>query len=494
MIRKLDLQTIRQVAAGQVIQNPSCIIKELIENSIDAGATEINIEIRNNNFIKVSDNGIGMCREDLEVCTESHTTSKFDSLDKITTLGFRGEALNAIKMVSHLQIITKKYEGYKWENNHINITPANNGTTIIVENLFINMPARAKFLRPITEENNACAEIVDAYALCYENIKFKFKKNNKTKYYTINRLKDVLGTDQSTFININYEKDNIKISGQILYGLINTKNYIFVNNRYVKNKKITQVVRNVYQKETNVSNISFILNIKCDYEMVDVNINPAKDDVRFNNNIIFEVIAKSIIHAMNVEKFTNTLILEEQSYNQKSEQILLYEEDKYQVLGQVWNTYIIIFNKTEMIMIDQHAAAERIMYEQLKSSVSVMTYLLYPIQSPISNESIDKLKNIDCTNLIEYHIKNNVLNITAYNCLLDERKLISTILHLRHNDFLYDYACRNSIKAGDMLNILDCKAIVNSLMKIDNAAICNHGRPIYLKYNKSTINHNFCRC
>lgn len=305
-IIELDDKTIEQIAAGEVIESPVSIIKELVENSIDAKAKNIIVEIKNGgkSYIRVTDDGIGIDEDDFERAFKRHATSKikdFSDLYKIFSLGFRGEALSSIvscadvKAVSKTknQDIGKKLEFKNGKLESINSIATNNGTSIEVFNLFSNLPVRRKFLGSDINESNKISKIIQALALGYDNISFKFIKDNRLVFQTLesDSLKDRI----FNLIDDNLKENLIKIrSKNSLYdisGYISNTNYyrgnrsfqyIFVNNRLIENSNITKTVENNYKSLIpNQRFPAFFLFIATNTSNIDVNIHPNKKEVKF---------------------------------------------------------------------------------------------------------------------------------------------------------------------------------------------------------------------
>ena len=305
-IIELDDKTIEQIAAGEVIESPVSIIKELVENSIDAKAKNIIVEIKNGgkSYIRVTDDGIGIDEDDFERAFKRHATSKikdFSDLYKIFSLGFRGEALSSIvscadvKAVSKTknQDIGKKLEFKNGKLESINSIATNNGTSIEVFNLFSNLPVRRKFLGSDINESNKISKIIQALALGYDNISFKFIKDNRLVFQTLesDSLKDRIfnlidDNLKENLIKIRSKNSLYDISGYIsntnYYRVNRSFQYIFVNNRLIENSNITKTVENNYKSLIpNQRFPAFFLFIATNTSNIDVNIHPNKKEVKF---------------------------------------------------------------------------------------------------------------------------------------------------------------------------------------------------------------------
>ena len=348
----LDELTINQIAAGEVIERPASVVKELVENSIDAGATNICIDVKNGGIssIRVSDNGKGISPDDMEIAFERHATSKIRSADDLATvksMGFRGEALASIASIANVEMVSKTADD---EYGHKIVVEAGNvlekdvvgagvGTTITVKNLFFNTPVRYKFLKKDYTESGYIEDAVTRLALINPNIAFKLTNNDKTIIQTIgdgnvkNCVYGIFGKDIANgIIDVNYEFENIKISGVIGKAEIarnnRTNQMFFVNKRYVKDKTLSASIEQAYKGMLTVGKHAFcIINIEIDPNEVDVNVHPAKLEVRFKEeNKVF----KAIYHAVKEALLSSDLVV----HSENTEERL----DKQNVNEQLNNT------------------------------------------------------------------------------------------------------------------------------------------------------------
>ncbi|MBE5895050.1 MAG: DNA mismatch repair endonuclease MutL [Lachnospiraceae bacterium] len=304
----LDNITIDKIAAGEVVERPASVVKELVENAMDSGASAITVEIKNGGieFIRVTDNGKGIEKEDIPKAFLRHATSKIrqiEDLDTVLSMGFRGEALASIASVAKVELITKCHDelmgnryviegGVKKELEEIG---APSGTTIIVRNLFYNTPARRKFLKSESAEGGHIADILEHLALCRPDIAFSFIMNGKTKFSTAgnNDLKEVIyrifGRETAKeMIPVSYEKDGIKMEGYLGTPVNNrpNRNYenYFINKRFVKSDIIAKGIEEGYKAYLMQHKFPFcVLNFEMDTHNLDVNVHPAKMEVRFHN-------------------------------------------------------------------------------------------------------------------------------------------------------------------------------------------------------------------
>lgn len=472
------------IAAGEVIERPASVVKELLENSIDAGATQIVVEIKNggNEFIRVTDNASGIEREDVEKAFLSHATSKIaneNDLNFIKTLGFRGEALPSVAAVSKVQVLTKTKNdkiGTKFiikggEKESIEEIGTPDGTTIIVKNLFYNTPARYKFLKTDRSEGNYVANAVDKIALSNPGISFKFIRDNRTVLKTSgggkleNAIYSVFGKDfLDTLIPVELSLNEKKIYGFVSDPHRARKNrsmqHFFLNGRYIKNKTLTAALERAY--EHSIMSGFFpacVLFIELPFEEVDVNVHPAKLEVRFQNEKdIFSFVYHSVKTAITkdikiniddiyeksddtdyfeditnktqnfsqsfdspsfltknhceadqrqIDKFVEALdkikdekVDENVEYEQGTfEEYSLNAEGETKYIGEVFNTYLIAQVKDEMIIIDKHAAHEREIFNEITREAKVYKQILAaPLIINCSKKEYDVL--LDNKNLL----------------------------------------------------------------------------------------------
>lgn len=319
-VQVLSKETAELIAAGEVIERPSSIVKELVENSIDSGATSITVEIKQGgiSYMRVTDNGCGIGYEDVPTAFLRHATSKIrdkDDLDSIMTLGFRGEALASICAVAKVDLLTKTAESEYGTHYAINggteaeyeQSGCPNGTTIIIRDIFYNVPARLKFLKKDVAEGNAIASIVDKIALSHPEIAFKFIRDNKQEFITpgdgelYSSMYSVMGRQfAASMIPVDYELNGIKIDGftvKPLFGRPNrTMQHFFINGRYVKSLTCTRSLEHAYMNSIMEGKFpSCVLRLTISPSVLDVNVHPAKIEVRFTDD---RIIADSIFFAV----------------------------------------------------------------------------------------------------------------------------------------------------------------------------------------------------
>ena len=429
-----------KIAAGEVVERCSSVVKELVENSIDAGSTEIKVDLLDSGIteIKVTDNGVGMDEEDAKTAFQRHATSKLldeNDLYRINTLGFRGEALPSIASVSRVELVTSKggvgtrvkINGGNFES--IERAEARKGTSIAVRNLFFNTPARLKHLSSMQAELMTVADYVDKIALSHPNIRFVLTNNGSTMLNTDGKG-DLLKTINSVFginvarnmIKIETEDRDYKIMGYISKPEINrtTKNHMItlVNGRVVRNSSINRAINDSYHtyKPDNRYPI-VVINIEVDPSQIDVNIHPTKMDIKFSKleelqNLLMKEIKKNLDVRTLIPKVEEAIVVnnfidyeEEKPIKQEEKPIFVKQEleiheneVKYETkreenrypdmtfVGIAHGTYIIMQNDTGMYIIDQHAAKERINYEKFKEELGHPSQNKIPLLFPITLE------------------------------------------------------------------------------------------------------------
>lgn len=323
-INVLPKQVAELIAAGEVVERPSSVIKELVENSIDAGATVITVEIKNGgiSYMRITDNGCGIANEDVPLAFLRHATSKIkvdNDLNSISTLGFRGEALAAVSSVSKVEMLTKteaEQSGTHYviegsEEKEYSIAGCPDGTTIIIRDLFYNTPARMKFLKKDVSEANACAAVIDRIALSHPEVSFKFIRDGKQTLSTMGDGKiksavySVLGREFSnSLIEVDGEQNLVSVTGLICKPVAckPTRNnqFTFLNGRLVRSGTVIAAVEQAYKNSAMIGKFpSFVLYIKLPFDSVDVNVHPAKTEVRFSDEKrIFDSVYVAVKNAL----------------------------------------------------------------------------------------------------------------------------------------------------------------------------------------------------
>ncbi len=418
----LDDLTINQIAAGEVIERPANVVKELVENSLDAGATNVVVEIKKGGktYIRVTDNGKGIAKDDLELAFERHATSKIrqiNDLEKIYTMGFRGEALASIASISEMTIISKTEEstfGNKVKVKEGKILDfeevgAPTGTSMIVENLFFNTPVRYKFLKQDASEFKYIKDWIQKVALANPDKSFKLINESKV-VFSVNgngKIEDIIyqiyGKEiKDNLVKVDYSEGDIKVTGVIGNTMIAKDNrkdqIIFLNKRNIKNPVLTASSDQAFKGSVGIGKYGFfVLNIEMPASFYDVNVHPTKMEVRFKEedkvySVWYNALKSSLLNSeflgnneietnnqeyikneydfatnnyKSLKKFSNGLNLNEEKELRKRDNTRKIE---YKYLGILFRTYILIEIDNEIYMIDQHAGHERVLYEQIKEN------------------------------------------------------------------------------------------------------------------------------
>ncbi len=336
-INILDSETINKIAAGEVVERPSSVVKELVENAIDAGSTAITIEIKDGgiSFIRITDNGCGIPKDDISKAFLRHATSKIKSIEdlmNVSSLGFRGEALSSIAAVSQVELITKTMDdvsGYRYvceggEEKSIDEIGAPEGTTIIVRNIFYNTPVRRKFLKTASTEAGYVSNLVEHLALSHPDISFRFINNNQNKLHTSGNtnLKDIIygvyGRDYAhNLIEVSGKTQDIEISGyigrpMIVRGNRSYENY-YINGRFIKSSVITKAIEDAYKGFIMPHNYPFTaIHFKIEPDIIDVNVHPQKMELRFSKNeVVYDFVYATLVEALKKMDLAVSVTLDE---------------------------------------------------------------------------------------------------------------------------------------------------------------------------------------
>ena len=577
MIKKLNSNLINQIAAGEVVDDPSSILKELVENSIDAESKFIEVILSNGGIsnIIVIDDGIGIPKDELANAFERFATSKIkdiDDLNNINTLGFRGEALPSIASVSEV-IVKSKYD--QETGNTIKFSfgkkvfakPSDieNGTYIEVRNIFHNVPARKKFLKSESYEYKKILSLFKNFALSNPNIGFRLINNDKKIYdFKSSSLKDrihsIFGLKTSeSIIPVEFKKDEYLISGYIgnLSLVKNNRNYqyLFINGRTIKNQLVNISINNAYRNLIDRSEHPFyILSLTLPPDLVDINVHPKKKEVKFRNEMqIQHIFRKSVSDALkdifktipsfkNFDStndvtfgtlpFDNTFIKDDSvlsisnsggnKYDQniKNAEIRLKNTENNNVvidsnnIWQIHNKYIITEITSGLIIIDQHVAHERILYELSKKSLEgdgiSSQKILFPKTIKFDPEEYIHLLEIFSYlqkigfEFREFGENTIIIEGTPSNLPSDEeeniiREILDHYAKTKNTSSTFieymasTYACKAAIKAGDKLSQLECKELVDQLFSTEYPYYCPHGRPIIVNLTLSDLDDRFER-
>ncbi|MBN2058202.1 MAG: DNA mismatch repair endonuclease MutL [Candidatus Saganbacteria bacterium] len=561
-INILPEDLINKIAAGEVIERPASVVKELIENAIDAKASRIKVEIQQagRKLIRVSDNGAGMSKADLQLAVERHATSKLSDLNdlfNIKSLGFRGEALPSIASVSIMELISResssssgtelRLEGGKRIDLEDFGSPT--GTSVTVKDLFFNTPARKKFLKSPATEMGHIGDIVAKYALARPEIAFELVSDGKPllsspgsgkladaviAIYGIDLLKNLIESEQ-TF-------KNIKVAGLIsrptLTRLDRSYETFFVNGRYVKNFLLNKALEQAYR--TLIPNNRFpaaVIFLEIDPKHIDVNVHPTKKEIKFSRT-------QEVMDA--VREFGRTALSKvveaplppatEDSWTPpaegrwqaamadalfpeglSTEEIKHFEADRSLPIQPVYqhnNTYIICKDGPDLVLIDQHAAHERVLYDQLseKSGEPGSQPLLSPETLEFTATEFSTLQeNIAYLQELGFDAEefgNNSFRIRSFPSTLSNRPAKELLLDIavelqqlgksaqleaKQENIRKLIACHSAIKAGDKLSFAEMHQLIAQLLKTENPLTCPHGRPTMIRLTLAEFEKRFKR-
>ncbi|MEI6758339.1 MAG: DNA mismatch repair endonuclease MutL [Chlorobium sp.] len=611
-----------KISAGEVVQRPASVVKELLENSIDAGADKITVAIKDagKELIRIVDNGAGMLREDALLCVERFATSKItgvEDLDTLKTLGFRGEALASISSVSHFELKTRtaketlglrfRYEGgVLAEESGVQ---GEQGTTITVRNLFYNVPARRKFLKSNATEFNHIFEVVKSLALAYPEIEWRMYSDDEELFHfrtpdILERLNVFYGDDFSaSMIEISEENDYLSIRGFLGKPAMQKRRkldqYFFINRRVIQNRMLSQAVQQAYGDLLVERQAPFVLLfLGIDASRVDVNVHPSKLEIKFDDersvrNMFYPVIKRAIqlhdfspdlsvsdadtsfalphqesafrklsfqdvphrstttgdlyrnyregaFHDTAGSRFTGLqqedIFSSRPSLDSEPERkrpqgdeglssILLspvYEDDivpnPKEVEPKIWqlhNKYLICQIKTGLMIIDQHVAHERVLYERavdvMNQNVPNSQQLLFPQKVEFRaweyeifeeiREDLDRLGfNLrlfgNKTIMIEgvpQDVKPGT-EVTILQDMIAEYQENASKLKLEKRDNLAkSYSCRNAIMAGQKLSLEEMRTLIDNLFATREPYSCPHGRPVIIKLSLDQLDRMFGR-
>lgn len=479
-INILDSNTIDKIAAGEVVERPSAVVKELVENSIDANADAVTIEIKDGgiSFIRITDNGEGIDRSQVKKAFMRHATSKIKSVEdliSVTSLGFRGEALSSISAVSKVEFLTKtktdfigtRYVVEGGRECVFEDAGIPDGTTIIVRDLFFNVPARKKFLKSPSSEGNNITELIEHMILSHPNISFKYIYNGNVKLQSSGKndikscIYNVYGRDIANgLIEVKSIRDDISIHGFIGKPELAraTRNFeiYFVNNRFIKSTLIDRALEEAYKDYLMLHKYPTVfLYFEIPSHLIDVNVHPTKREIRFfegealkcyivdviKNALINKELIKEIVEEhhekpsvkeseINKEPFETINHIIESSYNnyysseiekedestdinEKNEQLTIFDDKfiseesikKHRIIGQLFNTYWLIEFENKLFIVDQHAAHEKVNYERLIKKLRNNENCSQNIYPPI----VVSLSNAEAQYVTKYN--ENFLNV-----------------------------------------------------------------------------------
>lgn len=595
-IRRLPQNLINQIAAGEVVERPASALKELIENSLDANATQIDIILENGgkNLISVSDNGIGIQRDHIPLAIERHATSKLpdNTLNKIEYLGFRGEALPSIAAVSELNLQSKYIDSnqawcldvFAGDFNEVYPSTLEIGTKISIKKLFFATPARLKFLKSAQVEKSYCHQIVLKMALVNPLVGFSFradgrellniKPENEADASYVNRIRNLMGT---SFANEAIKIENskqitdtkfLKLHGLIGLPTLNKSNYsqqhLFINGRSIQDRNLSGAIRSAYRDTLPKGRFPiFCLFVDVPTDFIDVNVHPGKTEVRFQDSaLVRSLLVGSISQEFNSNFFQTTSDISKEAIgkftlnervdlykdygsndNQNKKQSIFsnievkplkkalkqddFENNSIQTidnksfplgaaLGQFNKNYIISQNSNGIVIIDQHAAHERLTLEKMKfarqnKSIERQILLLpevinlEPVPLEIIKENIELLEDIGF--VIEFFGEGAVV-VREIPALLGDADIKQIIIDLgddlselglpssylaKIDLILGNIACHRSVRSGRNLNASEMNQLLREMEKTPNSGQCNHGRPTSISISLKDIEKLFNR-
>ncbi len=611
MIQVLDQNTINQIAAGEVIERPAAVVKELVENAIDSGANAVTVEIKEGGirFIRITDNGCGIRHEEIPLAFERHATSKIAGIEdllRVKSLGFRGEALSSIAAVSQVELITKeagailgsRYEIQGWTEMAKDQIGCPDGTTFIVRNLFYNTPARGKFLKTKTTEGNYVNDVVVHFILSHPEIRFKFIWDGRTKIQTSGNgnVKDNIynqfGADiTKALLPVDLEKHGMKVTGfigkpELSRGTRSFMNY-YINGRYIKSPVVQKAIESAYTGFTMTNRFPFTtLFLDIDGSLLDVNVHPSKMEVRFTNQEdvydlfetgLHEILKQAVLIPKvtlsdgakrtagekkekkqqipppvpaSPEPFETARIRQEEAAQKKTVQeqassalkaadqkpaaghlvpIERYEQQtmpqdellkednsvSFRLIGQVFGTYWLAEWNDELLIIDQHAAHEKVLYEQLVHELDTnhvySQNLLTPIVLTLTHREKEVLQTyrdtfvklgfeIDDFGGDEYAIKavpSHFLHLASkqlFYSILDE--LLENPMASRYGsitDRCASIACKAAVKGNHTLSFAEAETLFMQMLQAKEPYHCPHGRPTTVSMSKQEFEKKFKR-
>ena len=590
-INLLDQKLANQIAAGEVVERPASIVKELIENSLDARANKITVEVEQGGvkLIRIQDDGSGILKQDLALALHRHATSKIKKigdLENINSLGFRGEALASISSVSRVSLLSKAREGEYdagWqidvEGNiaHKSLVPVSHaeGTTIEVRDLFFNTPARRKFLKKERTEFSKIDEIIRRLSLSRFDVHVSLRHNQKIIYNLLPAKSDSEKQRRvgllcgSKFVEnsilIDTERAGLKLWGWVGLATFSRSQgdlqYFYVNGRSVKDKLVTHAVKQAYRDVLfHGRHPAYVLFLELDPSLVDVNVHPTKHEVRFRDSrfvhdFLFSSLYKSLSEVTPVDQLESSKELNQLNsafdlpqkmnesnvghFNQsalslvdgernflepsdKSDDFSRAENQRTDVpplgyaVAQLHGVFILAQNDQGLVIVDTHAAHERITYERMKRALAdeglKTQTLLVPISIALSHTEVDYAED-NKTALLELgleieRVSDEALVVRKVPALLRDsdieqlvRDVISDLIKFgttdlinsKQDDLISTMACHGSVRANRQLTIQEMNALLRDMETTERSGQCNHGRPTWVFKSLAELDKLFLR-
>ncbi len=572
-IAKLSQELIDQIAAGEIVERPASVVKELLENAIDAGANKIAVKVLEggSKLIIVSDNGAGIQKDELVLAIENHTTSKIsthEDLQNCDSHGFRGEALAAIASVANVKIRSKVHNsenGFElvktvgdWD---VFLSPGHNGTDIFVEDLFHNVPARKRFLKNNTTEFKHCQSVFTQLSLVYPGIEFSLFHQGREamllkKSSELGRFAEIFELKKEQVKVTTKQFEDLKIKLFISTNQEASKKvpfFVYVNNRPIKNSTVSYAIKNAFRNRVHELHKPYLLIfITIPNHHINFNVHPNKKEVQFKQNntlyrAVYSVICDSLSsndlrerrnelvfsnsklgysnkaetkHGVDLNSLTENHLLpklEQVFSNPLSLEGSNENSVEYELgypIGQLNDTYILAQNTKGLLIIDTHAAHERILFEDLKKNNNQLYCQQLAIPECISFDegNLKALeKRIEIINHYGFRVKivgETTLIIEGIPEILAGKKyaialhdIVEGILHLESassitetvDEILGNIACKSAIKANRKLTMTEIDYILRKIELTKNGGICNHGRPTWIELSMKSLDKLFYR-
>jgi DNA mismatch repair protein MutL len=569
-IRRLSEGTVNRIAAGEVIERPASVVKELVENAIDAGASAIEVVFRSGgkSLIRVRDDGHGMDREDLLLAIERHATSKLpsDDLIEIRFLGFRGEALPSVGAISRLSVASRPRGG--GEAHEVTVEAGqvsgprpvalSRGTEIEVRDLFFATPARLKFLKTDRAESAEATDVVRRMALAYPHVGFSFVTEDRRVLDVPpgekedQRIRRILGNDfMENAVAFGLIREDVQVHG--LAGLPTwtraqgNMQYLFVNGRSVRDRQLVGAVRGAYADVMAANRFpAIVLFVTCPPDRVDVNVHPAKAEVRFRDPALVRSVIISAIRAALADRrqATDTTLAQSMASNFRpmpsssgyagftdvqrafamdmpiaasvSEDPPVADYPLGQARGQLHDTYILSQTRDGIVLIDQHAAHERLVYERLKRERADRQLAVQPLLVPevvdLDPSMVERLSGAASvlaeSGLVVEAFGDGAVIVREVPAAIADGDIAgiirdisdelatfdaSTAVETRINHVLATMACHHSVRAGRKLRPEEMNALLREMEATPNSGQCNHGRPTFVELKLSDLERLFGR-
>ena len=554
VIRVLPTEIVSKIAAGEVIERPASVVKELIENSLDAGATQITIEAQDGGveMMKVSDNGAGIASSELELAFHRHATSKIgnlEDLEEISSLGFRGEALPSIAAVADVEILTKPASDSVGSYMHLTkgevVRKENRarpqGTTVTIHRLFRYVPARLKFLKSQNTENGHIAHLVSQYALAFPDVRFGLILDRRQSLRTTGNgdLRDVVnelyGPEVAQrMLEVEQKEDHAGVTGLTSPPALtrSNRNYLsfFVNRRWVHSPLLARATQDAYHGLLmDGQHPLAVLNISLPAQELDVNVHPTKAQIKFRcEQIVFRSVQKAIEQVLDRTPIASSRSVPFSSSSQQWQrprmitdneptfiisQLPTLELPVLRILGQLANTYIVAEGPDGLYLIDHHAAHERILHDRILAQWSQKEVevqgLLEPITIEFSPREEETLRDggqflaelgfaIEPFGNRSYLIRTIPALMAGSNIIEIVTGLIGTLANREgptrmEEKIAESLACHGAIRAGQQLSNEEMRELVKQLEQTKQPRTCPHGRPTMIHLSARQLEKEFGR-